>query len=65
MKSHNHTHDSWFSVKQGKLHTMKEDFKPIYCRLITIFLPWRMKQKISSQWVRDTVIKVRDNRVQK
>jgi hypothetical protein len=44
---------------------MKEDFKPIYCRLITIFLPWRMKQKISSQWVRDKLIKVRDNRVPK
>jgi hypothetical protein len=51
-------HETWFPVKQGKFHIMKEDFKPIYRKLNTFFLPSRMKQEILSQWVRDTVIKV-------
>jgi hypothetical protein len=54
----NHTHDSWFSGKQGKFHIMKEDFKPIYRTLNTFFLSSRLKQGILSQWVQDTGIKV-------
>jgi hypothetical protein len=50
--THDHTHDSWFSVKQGKFHIMKEDFKQIYRKVNTFFLPSRMKQEILSQWVR-------------
>ena len=57
-RTHNYTHDSWFSVKQGKFHIMKEDFKPIYRKLSTFFLPSHMKQEILSRWVRDTAIKV-------
>jgi hypothetical protein len=56
--THNHTHDRWFSVKQGKFHIMKEDFKPMYHKLNTLFLPYLTKQEILSQWVRDTVFKV-------
>jgi hypothetical protein len=57
-KIHNHAHESWFLVKQGKFHIVKEDIKLICLKLITIFQPSRMKQEISSQCVRDAVIKV-------
>ena len=56
--THNHTHDSRFSVKEGTFRIMKEDYTPIYRKLDTFFLPSRMKQDILSQWVRDTVNKV-------
>jgi len=54
----NHTHDTWFSVKQGTFRVMREDFKPVYRKLDTFFPPSRMKQEILSQWVWATVIKV-------
>jgi hypothetical protein len=55
-KIHNHTHESWFSVKEGKFHIMKQDIKLIYRKPIIIFLSSFMKQEIPSQCVRDTMI---------
>jgi hypothetical protein len=46
-KIHNHANESWFLVKEGKFHIMKEDIKLMCRKLFTIFLTSRTKQEIS------------------